>query len=258
MVHKVNMTRTAAPRVRRGRDTAVGLEFIPHARRRDAKTDAIVRAALRVLEADGVDGLTLHRVARELGITTTALYRYFASKDALLAALQREAVTEVHRALTATLAKLDAQLRAQEPPVAGLARVLALARFHRELPRTHPDAHRLIAVLLGDPRHLIADDHAVATVPLLLALLGDVRALLEAAVATGACEPGDAHARAIALWATLHGLGQLTKLARLAPRTPAATDVERVAIETILRGFGADPSLVRRAERALDRPGDRA
>ncbi len=227
------------------------LEFIPHARRRDAKSDAIVRAALRVLEVGGIDGLTLQRVAHELGITTTALYRYFPSKDALLAALQRQAVTELHGALTATVAGLESRLAAQEPAVAALARLLAVARFHRELPRTHPDAHRLVAVLLGDPRQLIADEHAAATVPLLLALLADVRALLDAAVATGACEPGDAHARAIVLWATLHGIGQLSKLARLAPRTIAAGDVEREAIETLLRGFGAEPQQLQRAARAL-------
>lgn len=231
-------------------------DFVPHARRRDAKTDAIVRAALRVLETDGIDALTLQRVARELGIATTALYRYFASKDALLAALQREAVAEVHRALTARLAALEPQLARTPGPVAALARILAVARFYRGLPRTHRDAYRLVAVLLGDPRQLIADDHAATTAPSLLALLADVHGLLDAAAATGAFAAGDARARAVVLWATLHGLGQLAKLARLAPRALAESDVERVAIETLLRGFGADARLVRRAERALA-PGGR-
>lgn len=248
MVHADPAPGRAARRTRRA-----GLEFIPHARRREAKTDAVVRAALRVLAADGIDGVTLQRVAHALGVTTTALYRYFPSKDALLAALQREAVGELHEALAAALAAVEARLVGQEPAVAALARILAVVRFHRDLPRTHPDAHRLVAALLGDARQLIADDHAAATVPLLLALLADVRALLEAAAAAGACDPGDADARTVVLWATLQGLTQLAKLARLAPRTLAATDVERVAIETLLRGFGADPRRVQRAERALGR-----
>jgi AcrR family transcriptional regulator len=215
------------------------------------KTDAIVRAALGVLEVEGIDGLTLQRVAHALGITTTALYRYFPSKDALLAALQRRAVTELHEALTAMLAGVEPRLAAQERRVAALARILTVARFHRQLPQTHADAHRLVAVLLGDPRQLIADEHAAATVPLLLALLGDVQALLDAAAAAGACEPGDANTRAIVLWATLHGLGQLSKLARLAPRTMALGDLERDAVAALLRGFGADARLVQRAARAL-------
>lgn len=239
----------------RRRPHAAGLEFIPHARRREAKTDAIVRAALRVLADDGIDGLTLQRVAHALGVTTTALYRYFPSKDALLAALQRQAVGELHGALGAALAEVQPRLAGQEPAVAAIARILAVVRFHRDLPRTHPDAHRLVAALLGDTRQLIADDHAAATVPLLLALLADVRALLDAAAAAGACEPGDADARTVVLWATLQGLAQLAKLARLAPRTLAAADLERVAIETLLRGFGADRSVVHHAARALSRVG---
>lgn len=245
------MSNTGAVGKARRRAASGSVAFIPHARRRETKTDAIVRAAMGVLEAEGIDGLTLQRVAHALGITTTALYRYFPSKDALLAALQRDAVTELHEALKATLAAVEPPLAAQEPRVAALARILAVARFHRELPRTHPDAHRLVAVLLGDPRNLIADEQAAATVPLLLALLGDVHALFDAAAATGACERGDAKTRAIVLWATLQGLGQLSKLARLAPRSMAPGDVERDAVAALLRGFGAEARLVDRAARAL-------
>lgn len=241
---------SAIPDRARRRAPGSGLEFIPHARRREAKTDAIVRAALQVLATDGIHGLTLQRVAHALGITTTALYRYFSSKDALLAALQRRAIGELHAALGAALAAVEPRTVGQEPAVAALARLLAVVRFHRDLPRTHPDAHRLVTALLGDTRQLIADEHAAATVPLLRGLLVDVRALLEAAAAAGACEPGDAEARTVVLWATLQGLAQLEKLARLAPRT-FVTGVERVAIETLLHGFGADRSEIHRAERVL-------
>jgi AcrR family transcriptional regulator len=70
------------------------------------------------------EGITLQRVAHALGITTTALYRYFPSKDPLLAALQRDAVTELHEALKATLAGVEPRLTTQEPRVSALARLL--------------------------------------------------------------------------------------------------------------------------------------
>jgi AcrR family transcriptional regulator len=44
----------------------------------------IAAAALRILEAEGVDAVTMHRVARELGVTPMALYYHYKNRDALL------------------------------------------------------------------------------------------------------------------------------------------------------------------------------
>jgi len=47
--------------------------------------DAIVDAAIHVADAEGLDAVSMKRVAAELGFTTMALYRYVDSKDELLA-----------------------------------------------------------------------------------------------------------------------------------------------------------------------------
>ena len=46
--------------------------------------DAIVEAAVRIADADGLEAISMARVAAELGFTTMSLYRYVASKDELL------------------------------------------------------------------------------------------------------------------------------------------------------------------------------
>lgn len=46
--------------------------------------DAIVEAAIRVADAEGLDAVSMARVAKELGFTTMSLYRYVASKEELL------------------------------------------------------------------------------------------------------------------------------------------------------------------------------
>jgi len=46
--------------------------------------DAIVDAAVRIADAEGLEALSMARVAAELGFTTMSLYRYVASKDELL------------------------------------------------------------------------------------------------------------------------------------------------------------------------------
>jgi AcrR family transcriptional regulator len=46
--------------------------------------DAIVEAAVRVADTEGLEAISMARVAAELGFTTMSLYRYVASKDELL------------------------------------------------------------------------------------------------------------------------------------------------------------------------------
>ena len=52
--------------------------------RRGLSVDGIVDAAVRLADAEGLDGVSMARVADELGFTTMSLYRYVASKDELL------------------------------------------------------------------------------------------------------------------------------------------------------------------------------
>jgi AcrR family transcriptional regulator len=46
--------------------------------------DAIVEAAVRVADAEGLEAVSMARVAKKLGFTTMSLYRHVASKDELL------------------------------------------------------------------------------------------------------------------------------------------------------------------------------
>jgi TetR/AcrR family transcriptional regulator, tetracycline repressor protein len=49
--------------------------------------ELVLAAARRIADADGVDRLTMRRLAGELGVLPNALYTYFPHKDALLDAL---------------------------------------------------------------------------------------------------------------------------------------------------------------------------
>ena len=51
---------------------------------------ALLQAAVRTIGAHGIDGLTLRAVGSSLGVSRTALYRHFADKAALLAAVAAE------------------------------------------------------------------------------------------------------------------------------------------------------------------------
>jgi AcrR family transcriptional regulator len=58
----------------------------------DAQTaDTLLETAERIVESDGVDALTVRRVADGAGTTTRAVYSLFGSKDGLVVALGRRA-----------------------------------------------------------------------------------------------------------------------------------------------------------------------
>ena len=66
--------------------------------------DRILSAAKAVLERDGIEGLTIRRVAQRAELSPMALYRHFADKDALLNALMEDGIgawTEIVRRIRA-------------------------------------------------------------------------------------------------------------------------------------------------------------
>ena len=61
---------------------------------------ALFEAALRIIETEGVERLTLRALGAKLRVSRTALYRHFSDKPALLAAIGREGFRILRLALT--------------------------------------------------------------------------------------------------------------------------------------------------------------
>lgn len=55
----------------------------------------IVSTAVRIADVDGLDAVSIRRIAAELGVRPMSLYDHFASKEALLDAMADEVVAEV-------------------------------------------------------------------------------------------------------------------------------------------------------------------
>src|SRR5215472_898193 len=56
---------------------------------------AVVDRALRLADADGLEALTIRKLAAELGVTPMALYWHFRSKDELLEGLAERVWSEI-------------------------------------------------------------------------------------------------------------------------------------------------------------------
>jgi AcrR family transcriptional regulator len=57
--------------------------------------DAIVERALKIIDADGVAGLSMRRLAAELGVSGPSLYHHYGSKDEILDAIVDKINSEI-------------------------------------------------------------------------------------------------------------------------------------------------------------------
>lgn len=105
-------------------------------RAREELTAEIKDCARRHLAEHGAAGLSLRAVARELGMVSSAVYRYFASRDELLTALIIDAFNAIGEAVEAA----DGSAAREDYP----GRWLAAARAVREWARTHPHEYALV------------------------------------------------------------------------------------------------------------------
>src|SRR5919198_2865461 len=102
------------------------------ARRRAWTREEIKASALRQLAEHGVEGLSLNAIAKELGMTGPALYRYVSSRDELLADLVVDAWEDLAAALEQAAEKNTGAGAGKRLGAIGLAyRAWATAQPHR-------------------------------------------------------------------------------------------------------------------------------
>ncbi|MCX4768325.1 TetR/AcrR family transcriptional regulator [Streptomyces sp. NBC_01260] len=108
----------------------------PRARYREQTRAEIKESALRQLADGGVAALALTRIAKDMGLSGPALYRYFASRDDLLNALIRDAYDDAATAIGVAAARSDdvsASPRERLRSLAAAYRTWAVGEPHRYL-----------------------------------------------------------------------------------------------------------------------------
>ncbi|MEU0483683.1 TetR/AcrR family transcriptional regulator [Streptosporangium sp. NPDC006013] len=103
-------------------------------------TREIADVARRQLAVDGASGLSLRAVAREMGMASSAIYRYFPSKDDLLTAL----IIDGYNALGEAVENADAAV----PHTDHAGRWMAVCHAVRDWALAHPHEY---ALLYGSP-----------------------------------------------------------------------------------------------------------
>jgi AcrR family transcriptional regulator len=139
-------------------------------------TPEIVTAGRELLEAGGLDAVTMQAVAARVGVRAPSLYKRFPSRAALIGAIGSATADDLGRLLEPPSRDLD--------PAAGLR---AVAAAFRSFAKAHPRAYELLFANLPPESRVAPDRNAAAAAPLLsLAerLVGPDRALEAARLIT--------------------------------------------------------------------------
>lgn len=238
--YAVNMTETAPRAPRRERV-------------RQATVDEIKAVARAQMAAEGTAGVTLRAIAREMGMTAPALYRYFGSRDELVTALVADAYNALADAMEAAVGAVA--------PGGHAERVRAAFGAFRAWGLEHPTEYALI---FGSPiPGYVAPE---ATRPAGLRYTDLLGRLLAEAHADGALDPARIDLRVppalarqveafqrrrggpqipapvlafgLGAWARVHGLVTLEVFGHLAPAIGDGTALFEQELEAILRQSG--------------------
>lgn len=228
-------------------------------RKRQARKRDILRRALVLAAAEGDEVLTIGRLAEELDYTPGALYRYFPSKDALVAEVQRSIIVYLGQALGETVRRVRAIAKAGDIDAGqeSLVAVIAVGAGFGAFARDSAAEFGLLSMYLSDPDYRLAPEEAAYVHRDTRRTLAVLASVLAAAAHGGVLRDGNAAQRALVAWAALQGVLQTRKLERNEPedaRRAAGLDAEELArelLDTLLVGWGARAESIARARRLV-------
>ena len=222
-------------------------------RNRAARRSQYLRAAMRIVSDDGVERLTMQRMADDLDCAVGTIYTYFASKDALLAELQRVAIERITDSYRLLVARTDPELeaRARDETEAALSRLVLGLRFWVHTADVYRDESNLFRALTTR-RSRLAPTEAAQTLPAAWQLFALGTTGVQAAIDTGAISPGNAGERMVTAAAAIGGVLLVEGIAHFDPELFAGRSLALQLVDDLVRGWGADPDRLAAASALAD------
>lgn len=181
---------------------------------RGTSRDLIIDVSRAIIEDEGVEQLTIRRIAETINRTQPAVYQHFESKDAILTAV-------VVEGFTALFESLKRAARGEKASLIALAN--AYVRFGLERPK-------LYEVMFVGPPVITFADPAATPMPARTAFQ-----IFATAVGESGVEPARVDTATEVVWAALHGLVMLSITKRLRPGRVS----QRMRLEALTAGIVA-------------------
>ena len=226
------------------------------ARNRAARNRQITESASAILAEGGIEALTMQEVADRVDCAVGTIYTYFASKSALLAALQSDAIRVLADSHENAASTWEEHFEATGTPaeVAAITRLFAIAELLLSWPELQPREFDFLQILITSQQKVINPEDAMGVAPQALTLFAEGRVLIDSAVELGVLghdpdRPGDdSLSRTVRWMAAIEGAVMVANAAALVKDLdPDAFDrhmIGRRCTKDILMAWGATPDSV--------------
>jgi AcrR family transcriptional regulator len=156
--------------------------------------NALIQAGIAILSKEGVQGLSLRKVAKHAEVSHAAPYAHFADKQALIAAIAAEGYNRLYQQL------ITAKTQADDP----LTRLVRIAFAYVQFAIDEPDHFRItfsgaVEAEQNYPEYVEQSKRCFA---LVVAVIADCQS-------HGIFAQRDTQLVAVSIWASIHGFVQL-------------------------------------------------
>ena len=224
------------------------------ARKRERRSREFVVAAQSIIAEEGFEGLTMSRLARQLDTLDSAVYRYFSSKGALIAEIQKDAIERLTASLDGVRERADDAISAAglDDRTAATTRLLLVGRWLCAASQSYFEEVRLLQMIMSHRQTTLDPEGGLRILPIAMELLTRAVVAIEEAQAVGAIEPGSGIDRAALLAGALSGVLEGDDLEKYVPSLFGGTRLAQQANLDLLRGWGADRVALTRATELID------
>ncbi|NLE48633.1 MAG: TetR/AcrR family transcriptional regulator [Sandaracinaceae bacterium] len=191
---------------------------------------ALLEAAWEVIDAGGLDKLTMRELSRRVGVSHAAPYHHFKNRDALLDALRQEAFAGFTEALA------DSGKRARSPD----KRLFEMGRAYIDFARRYPARMGLMFTLRPCEAEVSETERRSFEV-----LVDAIVALQKA----GMAPKGDPSRLALLAFSAVHGFAKLWAEGPISAMPPYEATYEKSRdqmLRTLIRGFMSERVLADR------------
>jgi len=211
-------------------------------RNRQTKIKTILDTAMSLVVEGGIEAMTIHAIARKLDWAVGAMYRYFPSKDALLAELQCRVIAEYRVDMMALLDKYERSH--SDKPLWTLA---LTARHYAYYLHTREAHFRLISLALTDSKQYLPDAEGLKVMAEVHPILQRLTNVFERAQQQKAITVSDIASCTLVYWTAVQGVLSMKKLERFAPDQLNNERLLRHTLDTLFTGWGASHQNVEQA-----------
>lgn len=188
----------------------------------DGRRTQICEVARTIFANEGADGISMRRIAADVGITPTAIYRHFTGKAALVAAIVDEGFSILEMNMR----------RAQKARTAGKA-LMGLLECYIDFALKHPQYFDFMFLLPRKDARRYPDDfrrRESATFNILLDLVSD-------AMERGEFRKDDALETSLTIWSHGHGFACLYRSGRFGDHPKRLRMAFRRSMERLFKGL---------------------